>query len=45
MDNSEPSHLTCMTHVRHVGLKQVTHRFYYSTYIAYEKGGTLYLPY
>jgi hypothetical protein len=49
-DNFRPSHLTCMTHVRHVGLKQVTHRFRYSTYvtyenIAYEKGGTLYLPY
>jgi hypothetical protein len=31
--------------VRHVGLKWVTRRFHYSTYVAYEKGGTLYLPY
>jgi hypothetical protein len=31
-DNFGPSHLTCMTHVRHVGLKQVTHRFRYTTY-------------
>jgi hypothetical protein len=44
-DNSRPSYLTCMIHVRHVGLKRVTHIFHYSTYIAYEKGGTLYLPY
>jgi hypothetical protein len=32
-DNSGPSHLICMTHMRHVGLKWVTHRFRYTTYI------------
>jgi hypothetical protein len=31
-DNSGPSYLTCMTHVRHVGPKQVMHKFHYSTY-------------
>jgi hypothetical protein len=39
-ENSGPSHLTCMIHVRHVGPKRVTHRFCYTTYalknIAYE---------
>jgi hypothetical protein len=32
-DNSRPSHLICMTHVRHGGSKWVTHRFCYTTYI------------
>jgi hypothetical protein len=32
-DNFGPSHLTCMTHVRHVGPKWVTHRFRYTTYV------------
>jgi hypothetical protein len=32
-DNYRPSYLTCMTHVRHVGLKWVTHRFCYTTYV------------
>jgi 23S rRNA C2498 (ribose-2'-O)-methylase RlmM len=31
-DNSGSSYLTCITHVRHVGLKRVTHMFHYSTY-------------
>jgi hypothetical protein len=39
-DNYIPSYLTCMTHVRHVGLKRVTHRFCYTTY-AFNK--TLYM--
>jgi hypothetical protein len=50
-DNSGHSHLTCITHVRHVSLKRVTHTFRYSTY-AFEKilhmkrdGQSLYLPY
>jgi hypothetical protein len=31
--NSGPSHLICMTHMRHVGPKRVTHRFPYTTYV------------
>jgi hypothetical protein len=48
-DNSGPSHLTCITHVRHVGPKRVTYRFHYSTYAfekknAYEKRGPKLIP-
>jgi hypothetical protein len=32
-DNSVPSYLTCMTHVRHVSLKWMTHMFHYTTYV------------
>jgi hypothetical protein len=32
-DSSGPSHLICMTHMRHVGPKWVTHRFCYTTYV------------
>jgi hypothetical protein len=31
-NNSRPSHLTCMTYVRHVGPKRVMHRLRYTTY-------------
>jgi hypothetical protein len=48
-DNSEHSHLTCITHVRHVSPKRVMHTFCYSTYafeknIAYEKRGSKLIP-
>jgi hypothetical protein len=33
MDNSKLSHLTCMTHVRHVGQKWMMDKFYYTTYV------------
>jgi hypothetical protein len=46
-DNFEPSHLTCMTHVRHVSPKRVMHRFHYTSYtfnkaLHMKKRGTLY---
>jgi hypothetical protein len=31
-DNSKPSHLICMAHVRHVDPKWMMHMFCYSTY-------------
>jgi hypothetical protein len=50
-DNSGPSHLTCITHARHVSPKWVMHMFCYSTYAFYKilhmkrEGQSLYLPY